>query len=62
MELTYTQAGDYLIPIIATPATPHHMLGKYGKDLSWMESFFEDRDVYVRQFIDEEISRDINEQ
>ena len=31
MELTYTQVGDYLIPIIAAPDTPHHTLGKYGR-------------------------------
>ena len=31
MELTYTQVGDYLIPNIAVPDTPHHTLGKYGR-------------------------------
>ena len=31
MELTYTQVGDYLIPNIAAPDTPHHTLGKYGR-------------------------------
>lgn len=31
MELTYTQVGDYLIPNIAVPDTPHYTLGKYGR-------------------------------
>ena len=31
MELTYTQVGDYLIPNIAVPNTPHYTLGKYGR-------------------------------
>ena len=31
MELTYTQAGDYLIPNITIPETPCHLLGKYGR-------------------------------
>ena len=31
MELAYTQVGDYLIPNIAVPDTPHHPLGKYGR-------------------------------
>ena len=31
MDITYTQVGDYLIPNIAVPETPHHILGKYGR-------------------------------
>ncbi len=31
MELSYTQVGEYLIPNIAMPETPHHTLGKYGR-------------------------------
>ena len=31
MDLTYTEVGDYLIPNIAVPDTPHHALGKYGR-------------------------------
>ena len=31
MDLTYTEVGDYLIPNIAVPETPHHTLGKYGR-------------------------------
>ncbi len=30
-EMTYTQAGDYLIPDIQLEATETHPLGKYGK-------------------------------
>jgi len=27
---TYTQAGDYLIPNLSLPITPHEPIGKYG--------------------------------
>ena len=27
----YTQAGDYLIPNLSLPDTPHELIGKYGR-------------------------------
>lgn len=30
IEITYTQAGDYLIPNLTLPETPAFSLGKYG--------------------------------